>query len=100
MKKHNKQTTNKPDLQTSLVIVVQTIGMFEAKTHLPEVIRKVQKGEKYILTNRQQEVAVIMSMDDYYKGLESPIDRLKAVFKNNSLGNSEDILNMRDEGRK
>jgi hypothetical protein len=39
-------------------------------------------------------------MDDYYKGLESPIDRLKAVFKNNSLGNSEDILNMRDEGRK
>ncbi len=31
---------------------MQTIGMFEAKTHLPEVIRNVQKGETYMLTNR------------------------------------------------
>ncbi len=79
---------------------MQTIGMFEAKTHLPEVIRRVQKGERYILTNRKQEVAVIMSMGDYYKGLGSPTDRLRAVFKHNPLGSPEDILNMRDEGRK
>jgi len=79
---------------------MQTIGMFEAKTHLPELVRKVQKGEKYILTNRSQEVAVIISIDDYYKSLNSPMERLKSVFKNNPLGDHEDILRLRDEGRK
>jgi len=80
---------------------MQTIGMFEAKTHLPEVIRNVQKGETYMLTNRNQEVAIIMSVSEYYRSSkESSYSKIKAIFKTNQLGGSNEIISMRDEGRK
>jgi prevent-host-death family protein len=80
---------------------MQTIGMFEAKTHLPEVIRNVQKGETYMLTNRNQEVAIIMSVSEYYRSSkESSYEKIKSIFKTNTLGNSDEIVAMRDEGRK
>jgi prevent-host-death family protein len=80
---------------------MQTIGMFEAKTHLPEVIRNVQKGETYMLTNRNQEVAIIMSVSEYYRSSkESSYAKIKAIFKTNQLGDSNEIISMRDEGRK
>ena len=80
---------------------MQTIGMFEAKTHLPEVIRNVQKGETYMLTNRNQEVAIIMSVSEYYRSSkESSYTKIKAIFKTNQLGGSDEIMTMRDEGRK
>lgn len=79
---------------------MQTIGMFKAKTHLPEVIRNVQKGEKYILTNRNQEVAVIMSIEDYNKTVRSfQYEKLRAIFKSSPFHSIEDIITMRDEGR-
>lgn len=79
---------------------MQTIGMFEAKTHLPEVIRNVQKGEKYILTNRNQEVAVIMSIEDYNKAFGAfQYEKLRAIFKSNPFQSIEEIISMRDEGR-
>lgn len=79
---------------------MQTIGMFEAKTHLPEVIRNVQKGQKYILTNRNQEVAVIMSIQDYNKGFKSfSYEKLRTLFKTNPFGSVDDIMGLRDEGR-
>jgi prevent-host-death family protein len=80
---------------------MQTIGMFEAKTHLPEVIRNVQKGETYMLTNRNQEVAIIMSVSEYYRSSkDSSYQKIKNVFKSNVLGSPEEIMLMRDDGRK
>ena len=80
---------------------MRTIGMFDAKTHLPEVIRNVQKGETYMLTNRNQEVAIIMSVSNYYRSSkESSYAKIKDIFKINTLGSSDEILVMRDEGRK
>jgi prevent-host-death family protein len=80
---------------------MQTIGMFDAKTHLPEVIRNVQKGETYMLTNRNQEVAIIMSVSNYYRSSkESSYTKIKDIFKTNTLGNPDEVLAMRDEGRK
>lgn len=80
---------------------MQTIGMFEAKTHLPEVIRNVQKGETYMLTNRNQEVAIIMSVSEYYRSSkESSYAKIKSIFKTNTLGSSDEIISMRDEERK
>ena len=80
---------------------MQIIGMFEAKTYLPEVIRNVQKGQKYILTNRNQEVAVIMSIEDYNKTFNSfPYEKLRTIFKSNPFKNIDEIISMRDESRK
>lgn len=79
---------------------MQTIGMFKAKTHLPELIRNVQKGEKYILTNRNQEVAVIMSIEDYNKAFSSSqYEKLRTIFNSNPFQSINEIISMRDEGR-
>ncbi len=80
---------------------MQTIGMFKAKTHLPEVIRNVQKGQKYIVTNRNQEVAVIMSIEDYKKNFNQfPYEKLKDIFKSGPSVSADEIISFRDEGRK
>jgi prevent-host-death family protein len=79
---------------------MQTIGMFEAKTHLTKIVRNVQKGEKYILKNRDQEVAVIMSVEDYNKNFGSlPYEKLRNILKDNNFQSIDDIIDMRDEGR-
>jgi antitoxin (DNA-binding transcriptional repressor) of toxin-antitoxin stability system len=80
---------------------MQTIGMFEAKTHLPEVIRNIQKGETYMLKNRNQEVAIIMPVSEYYRSSkEFSYEKIRSIFKTNTLGSSDEIISMRDEGRK
>lgn len=80
---------------------MESLGMFKAKTHLPEIIRNVQKGQVYVLTNRSREVAVIMSIEEYKKNFK-PFDynRLKNVFSTPPFSSAEEIISMRDEGRK
>ncbi len=36
-----------------------TIGSYEAKTHLPALIRRVQKGEYFIITKHGEPIAVL-----------------------------------------
>lgn len=36
---------------------VSEIGAYDAKTRLPELLRKVQLGEEYLITNRGRPVA-------------------------------------------
>lgn len=79
---------------------MQSIGMFEAKTHLTKLIKDVQKGQTYVLTNRSQEVAVIMSIQDYNRTFKSlPFDRLREIFKSKPFESADEIISMRDEGR-
>lgn len=80
---------------------MKTIGMFEAKTHLPEVIRNVQSGEKYILTHRKHEVAIIMSIKDYNKSVgHFSYQKLKSIIKSKPFQSVDEFLFMRDEDRK
>lgn len=39
---------------------MKEIGSYEAKTHLPEILRAVEKGETYIVTRRGRAVARII----------------------------------------
>lgn len=34
-----------------------SIGIFEAKTHLSDILKKVQQGERFLITNRGEPVA-------------------------------------------
>lgn len=80
---------------------MQTIGMFEAKTHLPEVIRNVQNGETYMIKNRNQEVAILIPVSEYYRNSkELSYEKIKSIFKSSELGSADEIISMRDEGRK
>lgn len=39
---------------------MKAVGLFEAKTHLSELIARVEKGESIIITRRGEEVAQIV----------------------------------------
>ncbi len=39
---------------------MKEIGSYDAKTHLPEILRAVEKGETYIITRRGKPVARII----------------------------------------
>lgn len=62
--------------------------MFDAKTHLSELVRNVQKGEVYTLTNRNQEVAILISVEEYQRtSTKSSYDSLRKIFKNKIFEN-------------
>ncbi len=80
---------------------MQTIGMFDAKTHLPELVRNVQKGETYMLTNRNQEVAILISVSEYNRtSKEVSYDALRKIFKNNIFKNNDEITEFKNKGRR
>jgi prevent-host-death family protein len=80
---------------------MQKIGMFEAKTHLPQIIHSVQQGQEICLTNRGKEVAYIISVDTYYHRKQADaLQQLKDLKKRAPIGNITQVLAMRDEGRK
>ena len=80
---------------------MQKIGMFEAKTHLPEIIREVAKGQEICLTNRNKEVAFIIPVEKYYQQRrENVFKRLKKLKERVVLGTALEVIAMRDEGRK
>ena len=80
---------------------MQKVGMFEAKTHLPEIVERVQHGEVICLTKRNQEVAFIIPVKTYYQAKNKTLfDDLARLKKRAPLGTIQEILKMRDEGKK
>ena len=40
---------------------METVGIFEAKTHLTRLIRRLANGERIVITNRGKPVAMLVS---------------------------------------
>ena len=80
---------------------METIGMFSAKTHLTEIIKRVENGEEICLTNRHKPVAIIVPIDQYYYQKNKDIlTQLHNLQNLSPMGGVEEIIEMRDEGRK
>ena len=60
-----------------------TVGTFEAKTHLTQLLSRVAKGEKVLITNRGQPVAMLVPPED------GPRQDVAAIVK--------EMLRVRDE---
>ena len=76
------------------------VGAFEAKTHLPKLLERVHKGERFLITKHGHPVAELIPFRkrDPEK-IRMAIDCLKAIQKTHSLGGLS-IREMIDEGRK
>jgi prevent-host-death family protein len=82
-------------MKTSL----ETVTAFEAKTHLSELLKKVQNGEFFIVTLRGKPVARIVPFSegiDY--DLEIAMENLRKIRK--TVKGKIDIREMIEEGRK
>lgn len=80
---------------------MRTVGMFNTKTHLPELIKEVENGQELCITNRGREVAFIIPVEKYYNNKFKQItEQFIALKKRAPLGNAESIIKMKSEGRK
>lgn len=63
------------------------IGAFEAKTHLPQLLQRVQAGERFVITRHNRPVAELIPFRPRdTASVRSAIDELKAFQKTHSLG--------------
>ena len=76
------------------------IGVFEAKTHLPNLLQRVQAGERFIITRHNRPVAELIPYRprDSEK-IREAIAALKSFQKTHSL-NGLSVRELIEEGRK
>lgn len=80
---------------------MQTVGSYEAKTRLPELLRAVELGEVVTITRRGVPVARLVSVDPAPQ--EEPaaiIARMKSARARRLPVSLDEILAARDHGRR
>ena len=79
---------------------MQTVGSYEAKTRLPELLRAVERGESVTITRRGVPVARLVSVDRDVTERPAVIARMKAARARRPPVSTGEILAARDEGRR
>jgi prevent-host-death family protein len=77
-----------------------TVGAYEAKTHLPELLRRVEKGERITITKHGHPVAeLIPASDERRRRVSEAIAGLKEFSKGRKLDGIT-IKELIEEGRR
>lgn len=87
---------------------MESVGLFEAKTHLSELIARAERGEEVIITRHNKPVAKLVPISEVspelYQQRMAALDALQAVGreieKRGGPITLEEILSWRDEGRR
>ena len=79
---------------------MRTIGSYEAKTRLPELLRQVVQGEQFTITRRGVPIARIVGVEDTVEDRRAIIERMKAARAQRPSVPVRELLDARDEGRK
>ncbi|MFI5454801.1 MAG: type II toxin-antitoxin system Phd/YefM family antitoxin [Isosphaerales bacterium] len=81
---------------------METVGSFEAKTHLPQLLERVARGEEITITKHGKPVARLVPATTMKPkpDVRKVIEELKAFSKGNTLGKGLTIREMIDEGRR
>lgn len=76
------------------------IGAFEAKTHLSELLDRVERGEELVITRRGRPVARLVPANDArQRNSAEAVKRLRALRQGATLGGI-DWRELRDAGRR
>jgi prevent-host-death family protein len=77
-----------------------TAGSYEAKTRLPELLKRIEKGEHITITRHGKSIAVLLPAPPNKKGgIRSTIDELRDFRSRHTLDGLR-IDEMIEEGRK
>ena len=77
---------------------MQTIGSYEAKTRLPELLRQVVQGEQFTITRRGVPIARIVGVEDTVEDRRAIIERMKVARAQRPSVPVRELLDARDEG--
>jgi prevent-host-death family protein len=81
---------------------VDTIGAFEAKTHLSSLLERVEKGERFIITRHGRPIAQLVPVEhEDAARRRAAVDALRSFAERHKLTlGGLDWRELRDEGRK
>ena len=80
---------------------METVGSYEAKTRLPELLRSVEHGESITITRRGVPVARLVGIDRRDReDTDTTIARMKRARANRPWVSTEETLSARDQGRR
>ena len=78
-----------------------TVGAYEAKTHLPELLRRVENGERITITRHGHAVAELVPAGCAAgRDVRAVVEEIKAFRQGHSLGADLTIRQLIDEGRR
>lgn len=78
-----------------------TVSSYEAKTHLPRLIRAAERGETVIITRHGKPVAQLGPVQDQRsESVDEVIKRMDALRRRLPKASIEEILAWRHEGHK
>lgn len=77
-----------------------TVGTYEAKTHLPELLARVAKGERIMITRRGKPAALLVPPPVQEKqDVQQVIEEMKELRRGNVLGDLS-IRDLIEQGRR
>ncbi len=76
------------------------IGAYEAKTQLPRLLKRVEQGERFVITRHGRPVAELIPLGQVSQdAVQRAIEDLKAFQQSHSLGGLS-VRELREEGRR
>ena len=75
-----------------------TIGAYEAKTHLPALLERVERGEEFTITRHGRAIARLVPLDDAPQAPARLVEQLRQVRSGARL-NGLRVPTLRDTGR-
>jgi prevent-host-death family protein len=80
---------------------MNTVGSFEAKTHLSSLLDRVSKGERIAITKHGVPVALLVPVDTISaRDRNTVIDELKVFGRGRTLPKGVSIRDLIEEGRR
>ncbi len=93
-------TAEQTSLSTSMKDTTRTVGAFEAKTHLSELLDLAAKGERFTITKRGKPVAMLVPLEAEPRMTpEEAMATIRAARVGADLG-GDSIRGLIDEGRR
>lgn len=80
---------------------MREIQASEAKTHLPQLLDDVERGESLIITRHGRAIArIVPEVDRRQEGIDRAMDSIRQLRQRTGRVSVEEILSARDEGRR
>jgi prevent-host-death family protein len=81
---------------------MESVGSFEAKTHLPQLLERVARGEEFTITKHGKPVARLVpaAPAKAKPDVRQVIEELKAFSKGNTLGDNLTVRDLIEDGRR
>ena len=79
-----------------------TVGIFEAKNRLSELVERAARGEEIVITRRGEQVARLVppEVTDVQSQAKALAERIRRTRAGHALGDTVTIREMVDEGRR